>query len=203
MVIVILDFETSGLNPYHSDIIEFGAKIFNDENSFQKLVKPKSNRPISKKITDITGITNRLLRAEGVPWINAYTEFYNWLFESTKGQDIVLVSHNGDSFDFMFFRRIMKDLKNEGIDVQIDLSRICYHDTLHISKRLMPDRTYYNQPSIARTYGITIENAHRAMGDVLVLEQIYSRMMDHLMKLEKINGIEDPCKVRDYIDLNI
>ena len=54
MVTVIFDLETSGLNPYHDDIIEIGAKVLNTDNSFQCLVKPKSNRPISKKITEIT-----------------------------------------------------------------------------------------------------------------------------------------------------
>ena len=71
MVVIIFDLETSGLNPYHDDIIEIGAKVFQEDNSFQMLLKPKSGRPISKKITEITGITNRDLRANGQDWKNA------------------------------------------------------------------------------------------------------------------------------------
>ena len=56
MSTIILDFETSGLNPYHDDIIEIGAKVLNKDASFQCLVKPKSNKLISEKITEITGI---------------------------------------------------------------------------------------------------------------------------------------------------
>ena len=41
MTTIILDFETSGLNPYHDDIIEIGAKVLNTDKSFQCLVKPK------------------------------------------------------------------------------------------------------------------------------------------------------------------
>ena len=52
MVVIVFDLETSGLNPYHDDIIEIGAKVLNTDNSFQCLVKPKSRRPISQKITD-------------------------------------------------------------------------------------------------------------------------------------------------------
>ena len=58
MKTIILDFETSGLNPYHCDIIEIGAKIVETGDTFSSLIRPKSENPISQKITEITGITN-------------------------------------------------------------------------------------------------------------------------------------------------
>jgi len=48
-----------------------------------------------------------------------------------------------------------------------------------------------------------IVNAHRAMGDVLVLEQLYPRLLKDLFNQEKIDGLKDPNKVVDYIDLNV
>lgn len=204
MVVIIFDLETSGLNPYHDDIIEIGAKILQEDSSFQMLVQPKSGRPISKKITEITGITNRDLRTDGKPWENAYSEFYNWFFENTKGKEnITLVSHNGDTFDFVFFRRMLNDLSTLVDKVNIDVEKIHFIDTLPLSKRLYPNRTYYNQPSLARTFSIIVDNAHRAMGDVIVLEQLYSRVMNDFKINTKIDGLEDPLKVREYIDLKI
>ena len=50
---VILDFETSGLNQYHDDIIEIGAKVFNGDNKFSVLLRPKSNEMISPEITSL------------------------------------------------------------------------------------------------------------------------------------------------------
>ena len=203
MVVVILDFETSGLNPYHDDIIENGAKILNSDNSFATLLKPKSNRPISKKITDITGISNSDLRTGGKPWYIAYIEFYNWLYESYQvDNSLVIVSHNGDSFDFVFLKRLLKDLLEKGVKNNIDLSKITWIDTLPLSKRLLPGRSFYNQPSLARTYQVYIESAHRAMGDVIVLEQIYNHLMKELNKT-KINNILDPENIRKYIDLRL
>tara|TARA_Y100000590_G_scaffold468112_1_gene649555 strand:+ start:837 stop:1451 length:615 start_codon:yes stop_codon:yes gene_type:complete len=204
MVVIIFDLETSGLNPYHDDIIEIGAKILNEDNSFQMLLKPKSGRPISKKITEITGITNRDLRANGQDWKNAYSEFYNWFFEATKDKEnITLVSHNGDTFDFVFFKRMLKDLSEINDKLNIDLDKIHFHDTLPLSKRLYPGRTYYNQPSLARTFNILIEQAHRAMGDVIVLEQLYQKLLIDFLINTKINGLEDPLKVKEFIDLKI
>ena len=204
MVVIIFDLETSGLNPYHDDIIEIGAKVFQTENSFQILVKPKSGRPISKKITEITGITNRQLRADGHAWEEAYAQFYNWLFEVMKNQEnITLVSHNGDTFDFVFFKGMLKDLSEIVDTVNIDIDKIHFHDTLPLSKRLYPGRTYYNQPSLARTFNIIIDGAHRAMADVIVLEQLYLKLLTDFKIHTKIDGLEDPKKVRDYIDLKI
>ena len=121
MATVILDFETSGLNPYHEDIIEIGAKLLGSEESFQCLVKPESNKMISDKITKITGISNRTLRAEGKPFLQAYSEFYNWLIEHmSKDESNALVAHNGDSFDFIFFRRMINTLfENKKISKKI------------------------------------------------------------------------------------
>ena len=205
MVVIIFDLETSGLNPYHDDIIEIGAKVLNTDNSFQCLVKPKSNRPVSQKITEITTISNRLLRAEGKDWLSAYSEFYNWLQEATKfSQNVSIVSHNGDTFDFVFFKRMMKELKENGTDTsKINLDTIHFHDTLPLSKRLFENRSYYNQPAMARMFNIMVINAHRAMGDVLVLEQIYPELMKNLESQIKIDPINNPSIVRDYIDLKI
>ena len=57
---VILDFETSGLNPYHDDIIEIAMKVMDSDNQFTTLVKPKSNECISDEISSLTGITNKM-----------------------------------------------------------------------------------------------------------------------------------------------
>lgn len=204
MCVIIFDLETSGLNPYHDDIIEIGAKLLKEDSSFQMLVQPKSGRPVSKKITEITGITNRDLRTDGKPWENAYSEFYNWFFENTKDKEtITLVSHNGDTFDFVFFKRMLKDLSEIDGQLNINLEKINFIDTLPLSKRLYSNRTYYNQPSLARTFSIIVDNAHRAMGDVIVLEQLYPRLMDDFKINTKIDGLEDPLKVREFIDLKI
>lgn len=201
MCTIIFDLETSGLNPYHDDIIEIGAKLLKEDSSFQMLVKPKSGRPVSKKITQITGITNRDLRANGQSWEQAYSEFYNWFFENTKDKEnITLVSHNGDTFDFVFFKRMLKDLSEINGKLNINLENINFIDTLPLSKRLYPNRTYYNQPSLARTFSIIVDNAHRAMGDVIVLEQLYSKIMGDFKINTKIDGLEDPLKVREFID---
>ena len=61
--IFFLDFETTGLNPYHDDPIEIAIKKMNTKNYYQTLVKPRINgihyRYISPKIKSITNLVDR------------------------------------------------------------------------------------------------------------------------------------------------
>jgi len=56
---VVLDLETTGLDPIEDEIIEFGAIRVNirsdTHDTFQELVKPE--RRIPRNIAQITGIT--------------------------------------------------------------------------------------------------------------------------------------------------
>ena len=200
---IILDFETSGLNPYHADIIEIGAKVLSSEQCFQCLVKPESNKEIEEKITKITGITNRTLRAEGKPFIQAYSDFHNWLVENIEeGDKMGIVSHNGDSFDFIFFRRLMNKLFDENLIKERFESKyeIVYLDSLHIVRRLYPQMYSYKQETLCKYFRIEIEGAHRALNDVICLEQLYNRILSDLQKkYQKI----DISIMKDYILLKI
>ena len=202
MNVIILDFETSGLNPYQDDIIEIGAKVMGTDNYYTTLVQPRSDKFISKKITEITGITNRLLKKEGKKWLEAYKDFYNWLMEQFKdGEENMIVSHNGETFDFLFFRKMLMCLRGENEDIsKIKEYNIIYIDTLLLSRRLLSNRSYYTQRSLCNTFNIVEENAHRAMGDVVCLEELYGKLLTILGR--DYNNITGKL-VRDYIRINI
>lgn len=203
MATVILDFETSGLNAYHADIIEIGAKILGSEQSFQCLVKPESGKEIEEKITKITGITNRELRANGINYLQSYSNFHNWLVDNiTEGEQVAIVSHNGDSFDFIFFRRLMNKLFEENLVKERFESKyeIVYLDTLHLVRRLYPQMYSFKQETLCKYFGIKIDGAHRAFNDVLCLEQLYQRVLKDLTKKYQTINIG---MVKDYILLRI
>jgi DNA polymerase III alpha subunit (gram-positive type) len=203
MTIIVLDFETSGLNPYHEDIIEIGAKVLGSEESFQCFVRPESNREIEAKITKITGITNRTLRAKGKPFLQAYNDFYNWLIENmSQDETNALVAHNGDSFDFIFFRRMINRLfEQKKISKKIeDEYKIIYLDTLFISRRLYPQMYSFRQESLCKYFGIKVDQAHRAFNDVICLEQL---MLKFISEIQKKYGDMNPEKLDDFIKLRI
>tara|TARA_Y100001936_G_C16017671_1_gene637459 strand:+ start:659 stop:1285 length:627 start_codon:yes stop_codon:yes gene_type:complete len=200
---VILDFETSGLNQYHDDIIEIGAKVANKDNNFSVLLKPKSNEMISPEITTLTGITNRMLATQGLQWEVAYSKFSEWLLTVIQNSDnktIAIVSHNGESFDFIFLKRIFSDLKSLNVKTP-NLKNIIFIDTLLFSKRLIPGRASYRQGSLCKSFNIIAKGSHRAYNDVLALEQLYFALSDKLNQVldSRRNVIEYPQMINDYI----
>ena len=201
MKTVILDFETSGLNPYHDDVIEIAMKGLGSEEEFTCLLRPKSNKCISLTITTLTGITNEMLAKDGLIWEEAYQLMNAWLF-SVKGEDdkISIVSHNGESFDFIFLKRMLSDLK--GLKIKpFPIHKVILSDTLPLAKRLIPNRSTYRQQTLCQQYNIETKGSHRALNDVIALEQLYvvltTKLHDVIGKRRK--PIEYPQMIHDYI----
>ena len=117
---VVFDLETTGLNSSNDEIIEIGAIKFLEgfpEEVFHTYIKP--TRKISKRITNINGITNEMV--EEAPSIEeVLPKFIEFV------EDKVLIAHNAP-FDMKFilenlYRYGYKKLKNKVIDT-LKLSR--------------------------------------------------------------------------------
>ena len=189
MATVIYDFETSGLNPFHDDIIEIGAKLIVPETDtdsslteYSCLVQPYSGNLISDKITKITGISNQLLTTEGVSYKQAFTEFLNYLNTIySKYHSLTLVAHNGNAFDDIFFRRMIRILLFENIaDYNLLLTKISFVDSLSLCRYLHPQRYSHSMKSMCQLYNIQNKQAHRAMGDVNALAEIWPMIIAHV-----------------------
>jgi DNA polymerase III epsilon subunit-like protein len=95
------DLETSGTNPYYDDIIEIGLQTSDGKHSFSVLVNP--NYEVSDTITYITGITNDLLKKEGISLREAILAMHAFLRKHTVGRKLWLVGHNVYGFDRIFY----------------------------------------------------------------------------------------------------
>ena len=175
--IFVIDYETNGLNPYYNEIIEVAIKKIGLDNYYQTLVKPRNLSPINgyvtKKIVEITGITNDMILESGV---DKDVSTYNTIqyIKNNVPQDnspIYLLAHNGNGFDFIFFRKYIAEYNKEN-DMKLDqsvLNRINFIDTLLVAKSYLKNE-YVNQPGLCKRYNIKNEAEHRALGDVLALE---------------------------------
>ena len=179
---VVLDLETTGLSCRYDKIIEFGAVKVVDglvTSTIDILIDPE--REIPKVITNLTGITNDMVK--GQPTIKqalpTILEFIG---------DNILVTHNAQ-FDFSF---LQEELRNAGFE-QLQNTVI---DTLALSRFLFPESKRHNLGSLCKNMDITYneDDAHRADYDARVLNDVWQPMIDKLYN-DGIKDVEDLDKL--------
>ncbi len=146
---VILDLETSGIDPKKNDIIEVAMIRYENGKEvarYDDLIKIDYKLP--DIITIITNITDQDLEEEGKHKGPVFKEVEDLL----KGAYIV--GHN-IQFDLGF-------LRENGIELDL-LGEI---DTIPIAQILMPEVASYSLESLTDDLDINHENSHRAMADV-------------------------------------
>lgn len=161
--IVVLDFETTGLNPHSDRIIEIGAvRIHGGQvmDSFTTLVNP--GMPLDDKVVKITGIKDYMLRdepdaAQALPRLMAFIGASP------------LAAHNA-AFDMAFLKEELARLGQP-----FDFTQI---DTLAFAQKLYPDMKRYRLTDLCRKLGVALKNAHRAVHDATATAQSLILMLE-------------------------
>lgn len=162
---IFYDTETTGVRPDKDRVIEIAAYDPQRKRKFEKLVNPGC--PIPSEATAIHHITDEMV-ASASSFAEVGTEFVDFC----EG-DVVLIAHNNDSFDLHF-------LRNEFKRNNLQMPAWNFFDTLKWARRYRPDLPRHTLQFLREIYGIPANNAHRALDDVLVLEQVYNYMVDDL-----------------------
>ncbi|MEZ5315734.1 MAG: DUF3820 family protein [Chlamydiales bacterium] len=160
------DTETTGIRPDKDRIVEIAAYDPTTERTFSKLVNP--GIPIPKEASDIHGITNDMVaQAPSFAEVgNAFLAFCN--------EDTILVAHNNENFDKHF---LIQEFKRN----QIELLNYDMVDSLKWARKYRPDLPRHNLQFLRQIYGFNMNNAHRALDDVMTLYQIFTVMIDDLL----------------------
>jgi len=143
---VVIDLETTGLDPEFDAIIEVGAIRFSDTgvlDKFSSHVRP--GRAVSAKILHLTGIDERNLQ-NAPPASEVVRQLARFV-----GDDIV-VGHSVE-FDIAF-------LAKHGV-----LTRNRTIDTFELSTILMPHASRHSLSHLARDLDLDLTSAHRALAD--------------------------------------
>ena len=159
---VVLDVETTGLDPRHDEIIEIAAlRVRNHEAAerFTSLIKPQQR--ISERITELTGITNEMV--QDAPAIAQVMP----AFRSFIGDDL-LVGHNVN-FDINF-------LYDQSERCGLGAITNNFLDTLRLSRRLYPEEKHHRLEDLVQRFGVGDNVEHRAMSDVLQTKACYDAM---------------------------
>lgn len=159
----IIDIETTGVKPGKSKIIEIAIINHDGHRVVEKwssLINPEGS--ISYFITKLTGITNEMV--EDAP---KFYEVAKKIVELTKGN--VFVAHNV-GFDYGFIKAEFADLGFE-----FNRKKLC---TVRLGRKLIPGHKSYSLGKITADLGISLKNAHRAMGDTLATVELFQRYLE-------------------------
>jgi DNA polymerase III alpha subunit (gram-positive type) len=186
---VVYDFETTGLDPQTSEVIQLSAlKITRGEpqrfNAFVKI-----GNPLPEKIVELTKITNELLEKEGVSKYDAWSEFRGFISGN------VLVGHNVICFDRLFLEKAFTDYgfiiphKAFYIDTAMIYKALklgeapkYYEDHFRFCQRVGEIRAAgikFNLVQCCKDLGIDISQftAHRSDSDIEMTNLIYRRLL--------------------------
>lgn len=190
-IVMLYDLETTGLNYYMDKIIEFGYVLLEDGIEIESGdILVDWGIDIPEIITELTGITQEEVNNNG---ISPY-EFYNILIVLLQKANL-LIAHNAQ-FDVSFMHNFLLYMGDvNGIeDYNVD-----FFDSLtlvvdHIAAGKKPRKPRKNSKdyeakmekweedvklvqthkveSVCKFYGIELNNAHRALADIVAVHEI-------------------------------
>lgn len=162
---IFYDTETTGVKPGKDRIIEIAAFDPSGDRKFCTLTNPDC--PIPAESTAITKITDEMVKEAPLikEALGAFVDFC--------AGEYVLIAHNNDAFDKLF-------LEAEFERASLPMPQWTFIDSLKWSRKYRSDLPRHTLQSLREAYGIEANQAHRALEDVFVLHQVFSRMVDDL-----------------------
>ncbi len=163
----VVDTETTGGSTTHGHRLTEVAAVRVREgrivDRFTTLVNP--GRPIPPMITQLTGITDRMV-AKAPPFDRIAGELLDFIGES------VIVAHNAP-FDRAF------------LDAELRLAygrrlRSPFVCTVQLSRRVVPGLKSYRLDALAAHFDVAIVDRHRALGDAEATGEVFCRLLDRL-----------------------
>jgi DNA polymerase III alpha subunit (gram-positive type) len=190
--LIFFDFETTGLNPYNDDVIEYSFS--HNENVIHNLVST-TQIPLADIIVKITSITTDMVK-EAQPLMEHKEAILKMLELQHPDDKQFLVAHNNNRFDRFFLQRMLRVFGTSTRELNI-----YFLDTMDIGKYTMPFMRSLSLKTLCKYFKIG-EGTHRALSDTIALESVYYRLLLLLAKIENketIELLENPQLVYDIM----
>ncbi|EOA21136.1 hypothetical protein CARUB_v10001480mg [Capsella rubella] len=177
LTVIVADLETTGLSRVKERIIEIAAQDIagGEYSTFQTLVNP-GDVPLTN--THIHGIRNDMVRRPEVPKMEELIPIFLRYVESRQkpGGYVMLVAHNGKTFDFQFlineFNRCSYEIPHNWL--LLDSLPLARENMKSLEPTVKPKATLQ---ALADHYSLSrTGDAHRALSDVLLLSQVFQKL---------------------------
>lgn len=178
--LIFFDFETTGLNPYSDDVIEYsflcnGQAIHNVVSTTQV--------PLTDIVVEITKITTDMVK-EASPLIEHKEAILKMLELQHPDDKQFMVAHNNNRFDRFFLQRMLREFGTSTRELNI-----YFLDTMDIGKYTMPFMRSLSLKSLCKYFQLS-EGTHRALSDTTALEGVYYQLVMRLAKIENKDSKE-------------
>ncbi len=191
---VVFDLETTGLEHRKNTVLEIGAAKFEKKDyllsgelsTFQILIK--QDKAIPEEATKIHGITDEMV-AEGESAHSALDKFFDFV------GDTQLYSYNS-KFDVDFLNSFSKRAlysKQELIDVEDVI------DILAFTREHRDVKPNYKLTTVAKSLGIEIDGAHRALKDSVMALRIFIKLTQEYHVLKRYQEIKNTKETRKRV----
>ena len=185
--LVLFDTETTGLNYQRDEIIEFAAVVVELREGqavvteeYDQLISLSAGGVVPQKIEELTGITNRMLREQGIPKTRVCCDIARMF----RGNTLLLAYNAHFDLSFLFYL-LLRDgdptiLKGKD---KLDLL------TVYKDRRSYPHRLC----NAIEAYDLAgkVVNSHRAVDDVLATVEVMKAMeeeRDDLLRYVNLFG---------------
>ena len=178
---VVLDLETTGLDPQFDSIIEIGLlRIRNKEitERFDTLVNP--HFPLPEFISELTGIRDEDLQ-QAPDLSDALRDALDFI-----GKDII-VGHNVN-FDINFLYDSCQNL-------EFPVFNRDFVDTMRIARKVFPELPHHRLIDLVELFGLSGDNFHRAQADVEYTWRCFELIKEYCIgngiQLVSRNGLQE------------
>lgn len=193
---IIVDIETTGLDPKKHGIIDIAAMDFNNpKNFFSMQCKLKEGKEIDSYALKINGYTEQDIRNENLPTTKEVIEkFLEW---ASQIEDITIAGQNVD-FDIDFLK---ENCKEENIKWVLGHRKVDQHSIAYVlatklgMKIPLNDKrsSNFNSDVIMEFVGIPPEvRPHKAINGVTWEAEAFSRMINGKKLIDKFEEFEIP-----------
>lgn len=159
---ILLDIETTGLSYEDSRILEIGLVEISAEKNIGQYSFLINVAEIPDAVKKLTGIDMKLVKAEGGDLKTALEKTFDIIEEKN-----VLIYNS--EFDLGFLK---KNAENFGLEFPY----INIIDVMKLARKKLPDVENYKLQTIAEYLGIKEEQLHRAVGDCMLMNEVFLKL---------------------------
>lgn len=143
----------------------------NTKEQFSRYVAPDLPiTPMAEKVTNITWSGGVLCyRGEPVDFVRIKTALVDFLEWLDKFPTVVIVAHNGRTFDFRVFCNAFRSC---GLQIRFCSKVSAFCDSLILFRQKFPKLEKYKQEFLAQLFCGHTYNAHKALDYVIMLDEI-------------------------------